>query len=120
MPIRDKDAASLKLRDGMYLKLSAVTEMTEYGGNFLPLPPFLAAQLSLFEPGGQIIPNTLLPPPPPDFWTVQRLCYLYTQNVNFKTEVTRVITVVMNYKVCNLKGFQAHYIGFKKGKTDRS
>ena len=43
MPIRDKDAASLKLRDGMYLKLSAVTEMTEYGGNFLPLPPFLAA-----------------------------------------------------------------------------
>ena len=55
-----------------------------------------------------------------DFWTVQRLCYLYTQKVNFKTEVTWVIKSIMNYKVCNLKGFQAHYIGFKKGKTDRS
>ena len=29
MPIKVKDAASLKLWDGMYLKLSAVTEMPE-------------------------------------------------------------------------------------------
>ena len=80
---------------------------------------YLADQLTLFQPGEANYAYHITIGPP-DFWTVQRLCYLYTQSVNFKTEVTRLIKSIMNYKVCNLKGFQAHYIGFKKGKTDRS
>ena len=42
---------------------------------------------------------------------------MYTQSVNLETEVTRVIKSVMNYKVCNLKGFQAHYVDLKRRKV---
>ena len=40
------------------------------------LSQFLADQLTLFQPGGQIIPA------PPYFWTVRRLCVVFGKNSN--------------------------------------
>ena len=35
-------------------------------------PQFLTDQLTLSQPGGQIMPATVLPAPPPDFQTLRR------------------------------------------------
>jgi hypothetical protein len=35
---------------------------------------FLAKQLTLSQPGGQIIPTTVLQAPPPNFQTLRRAC----------------------------------------------
>jgi hypothetical protein len=40
----------------------------------MPPPQFLAEQLTLSQPGGQIMPTTVLQAPPTDFQTLRRPC----------------------------------------------
>ena len=49
------------------------TGPSQAGGLGALAPQFLAKQLTISQPGGQIIPTTVLPaPPPPDFQTLRR------------------------------------------------
>ena len=55
-------------------------------GGFSSLPPVFGQTVNLSQPGGQIIPTSVLPAPPPDFQTLRRACNMaYTYKFQLKT-----------------------------------
>ena len=78
---------------------------------------FLAKQLTLFQPGGQIIPTTILRAPP-DFQTLQRAWqsnernWILTDHVTFN-QIYQMKTTMMFYPFKLAKGvliLSMHYI----------
>ena len=59
-----------------YLRLKYNAGLSQAGGPGGLLPPhFLSDQLTLSQPGGQIIPTIVLRAPP-EFQTLRRACYM--------------------------------------------
>ena len=46
----------------------------KWGAGGALAPQFLTKQLTLSQPGGQIMPTTVIQAPPPDFQTLRRPC----------------------------------------------
>ena len=57
-------------------KSSYESGLSQAGGLGVLEPQSLAKQLTLSQPGGQIMPTTVLQAPPPDFQTLRRPCEL--------------------------------------------
>ena len=71
------DMSKLFGKEVQIVSLSGPSQAGGWGG-FRPPPQFLAKQLTLSQPGGQIMPTTVIQAPP-DFQTLRRPCILFAQ-----------------------------------------